>query len=130
MQYIEDENGNIINGYRATAIRQSAHRAFQQIKSIHGLPKTWGVANTSVVRAFTSEMAIQVPEMRYCSENWKALYLATQIYPSWYQSHGNGKPKQEAEECMTGKRIRAEEQRPEPRKEVKPRDGAEAPKQR
>lgn len=90
-RYIEQENGDIVDGFRATAIRNIAYGIFHQLLA-HGLaPKTWGAAGHDIKQHFFTEMSVQVPEMRYCEGNWKAHLLATQNYPSWSGTHGAAK---------------------------------------
>lgn len=87
MRYVENEDGTVVDGFRASTIRKTAYKLFALFHS-HGIaPTSWSKANFDVDRHFNREMALQIPEMRYCADNWKATYLAVQNYPSWYDSH-------------------------------------------
>ena len=48
---------------------------------------------------FHHEMRVKFPEFALCENDWKADYLATTHYPSWYSNHVRGVViKEEAEE--------------------------------
>jgi hypothetical protein len=130
MRYIENENGDVVDGYRASSIRQIAYRIFHQLDAYGVAPKSWGVAGLQVTKQFYNEMDTQIPEMRLCAGHWKAEYLATHIYPSWYSSHvkrnANTKLEPEDDDCGSdsiinqGKRVRqASENSFKPQKRVK-----------
>ena len=85
MLYIEEENGNAIDGFRAKAIREFAKRIFQELLAHNLAPATWGQATMTALRYFLSEMAYQFTELRLCADGWKASQVAIDNYPSWQQ---------------------------------------------
>jgi hypothetical protein len=88
MQYIEDEHGIPVDGHRATIIRANAQRIWFQLLEHDLAPETWGVASLNVSKQYNEEMLRQAPELGYCDDNWKAQYIGTQNYSSWYATHG------------------------------------------
>lgn len=88
MRYVENEDGNIINGFRVKTILKFAHSVFFQLRDHNKHPKTWGAAGIDIVRAFCEEMEHQFPELALCADHWKAQYLASKNYSSWYSTHG------------------------------------------
>jgi hypothetical protein len=104
MCYIEDSDGEVVDGFRAT-IRQIAHQIFFLLANNDMVPKTWGVAGAAICKQYNTEMAVQVQEMCYCADSWKAHYLATQIYPSWYASHGNKVRKVKSEDLIKSEGV-------------------------
>ena len=95
MQYVEDKDGMVVNGFRVKAILGASHQLFFQLRALDKHPKTWGAAGTETLRAYCQEMEHQFPELALCADNWKSKYIATQNYPSWYNSHGKEKIKVE-----------------------------------
>jgi hypothetical protein len=86
MRYVEDKDGNTIDGTRASAMRKAARLIWVHISLNNpgGPPPTWGKADVTMVQAYRSEMCRQFPELRLCESNWKADQIATDYYPSWY----------------------------------------------
>jgi hypothetical protein len=95
MQYVEDQHGTVVDGFRVKAILGASHQLFFQLRALDKHPKTWGAAGTETLRAYCQEMEHQFPELALCADNWKSKYIATQNYPSWYNSHGKEKIKAE-----------------------------------
>jgi hypothetical protein len=88
MRYVEDEHGAVISGFRVKTILGAAHQLFFQLREVGRHPKTWGSTGTETLRAYCQEMEQQFPELALCADSWKSKYIATQNYPSWYNSHG------------------------------------------
>lgn len=88
MRYVENEDGDVISGFRVKTILKFAHSVFFQLRDHNKHPKTWGAAGVDVVRAFYEEMERQFPELALCADHWKAQYIATKNYSSWYSTHG------------------------------------------
>jgi hypothetical protein len=87
-RYIEDTKGMAVDGDRMQSIRNTAHKIFFDLLGAKLAPRTWGVCGLGVAEAYNNEMAFQVPELRLCTDHWKAQKLATSLYPSWHNSHG------------------------------------------
>jgi hypothetical protein len=88
MRFVEDSHGAVIDGFRVKTILGAAHQLFFQLREVERHPKTWGTAGTETLRAYCQEMEQQFPELALCADSWKSKYIATQNYPSWYNSHG------------------------------------------
>jgi hypothetical protein len=89
MQYVEDENGDAVDGFRATAIRNLAQNVFQQLLNHGQAPATWSAAGNDVKKHYFHEMESQFTELRLCADHWKTQHLATHIYPSWHANRRN-----------------------------------------
>ncbi|KDR68830.1 hypothetical protein GALMADRAFT_145865 [Galerina marginata CBS 339.88] len=50
-------------------------------------PTTWGEVTAEADSTYRRGMAALLIEMRLCKDDWKAMYLATHNYPSWYNNH-------------------------------------------
>ncbi len=87
MLYVEDDDGVPVDGYRATTIRHHAHAIFARVHELGLAPPTWGAASTDVKNAYIEEMEETFEELQRCASSWKALKIATTIYPSWYRNH-------------------------------------------
>jgi hypothetical protein len=82
-------------------------------------PRTWGKASLDVVTLYNDEMCRQFPELRYCTDNWKAQAYATANYLSWYSTHGPEKASKKG--GSTAKQPHAADSQPPPehRKKIK-----------
>src|SRR6202050_4653275 len=61
---------------------------FFELKQHNIAPLSWGVASTAITKLYHHEMANQIPELLYCAGHWKADWIASKIYSSWYGTHG------------------------------------------
>lgn len=80
--YIEDENGEPVDGERLTAIRRLAQSIWTKFADLGQAPKTWGRANLSLTNEYRMELRRQFPKFCFCENHWKADLLATENYPS------------------------------------------------
>jgi hypothetical protein len=87
LKFIEDENGIIIDGFRATAMRRFARELWSSLNSVGKAPKTWGKVDAAVASQYRNEMERKFPELRLCDNSWKADFIATLNYPSWYNNN-------------------------------------------
>lgn len=87
-RYIKHEDGQMVNGFRVTAIGRLAARIWFWLVECKRAPWTWSQASVDVVTLYNNEMCRQYPELRYCADNWKAQQVATKNYVSWYKTHG------------------------------------------
>ncbi|KAJ7336133.1 hypothetical protein DFH08DRAFT_1018388 [Mycena albidolilacea] len=90
-KYIEDANGEVVDGYRVTAIGKFAQGLWFWLLEHGRAPPTWGRASIDVVQLYCDEMGRQFPELRLCTDNWKAKQIATNNYPSWIKNHSKVK---------------------------------------
>jgi hypothetical protein len=94
MKFVEDENGNVIDGYRACSIRKFARSLWAGLSKAGKAPKSWGKVDAQTSSQFQTEMCRKFPELRLCEGNWKVDLIATMNYPSW--SSNQAKEKEES----------------------------------
>ncbi|KAJ6565397.1 hypothetical protein B0H10DRAFT_2359454 [Mycena sp. CBHHK59/15] len=82
-RYIEDQQGEVVDGHRLSAICKLAARIWFSLVAHGNAPRTWGQASIDVVTLYNDEMCCQFPELRLCADNWKAQKIAT-------ARHGSG----------------------------------------
>lgn len=87
LKFIENEDGNIIDGFRATAIRRFARELWAGLNGIGKAPKTWGKVDAAVAAQYRNEMERRFPELHLGDNHWKADLVATLNYPSWYNNN-------------------------------------------
>lgn len=85
--YIENKDSEAIDGFHSTTIRNKAHQLFVDIANQGLAPAMWGQAGSIVTDGFNNEMCRHFLEFWLCTTGWKAQYLATQIYPTWFVTH-------------------------------------------
>ena len=93
MKFVEDESGNVIDGYRASSIRKFARSLWAGLSNAGKAPKSWGKVDAQTSSQFQIEMCRKFPELRLCKGNWKVDLIATMSYPSW--SSNQAKEKEE-----------------------------------
>ena len=99
MLFVEDEEGNPIDGHKATEIRRIARSIWVEFAKNGKAPKTWCKADISTAQEYNNEMRRFFPELRLCEFDWKAEQIAIENYPSWHQNYFKDKdkaPKNEA----------------------------------
>jgi hypothetical protein len=99
MKFVEDENGNVIDGYRASSIRKFARLLWAGLSNAGRAPKSWGKVDAQTSSQFQIEMCQKFPELRLCEGNWKVDLIATMNYPSW--SSNQAKEKEENRKCAS-----------------------------
>jgi hypothetical protein len=89
MRYIEDENGQIIDGHRAGEMRKIARSVWVALANAGKAPAKWSQADIVSAEAYRKEMRQHFPELRLCEHDWKADLIASENYPSWYSHQSN-----------------------------------------
>ncbi|KAJ7027372.1 hypothetical protein C8F04DRAFT_1399548 [Mycena alexandri] len=86
-QYLENEDGTVVSGLEAKAMRKHQRTIFREIRKQmpNELPTTWGNASLPVANYHRSEMYKVYPSLRFCRSHWKVDLMATTAYPSWYK---------------------------------------------
>lgn len=84
MRYVEDELGNIVDGFVASEMRKFARSIWVHIAGSSGAPSKWGDAGVKVAQYYRQEMCARFPILRLCELDWKVDQIATDNYPSWY----------------------------------------------
>ena len=99
VKYIEDASSNPVDRYKLKDILTHMCSIWSSFLSLNCAPTTWGKADMEILCHFRREMHVKFPEFALCENDWKADYLATTHYPSWYSNHVRGVAiKEEAEE--------------------------------
>lgn len=86
-KYIEDADGEPVNGWRLRDILAHARAIWASFHSVKRAPPTWGKANAEVAQVYRREMRTRFPKFSLCDNDWKADQLATEHYSSWYHNH-------------------------------------------
>jgi hypothetical protein len=102
MLYVEDEQGNVINGHRATDIRRVARSIWVQLAGAGKAPKTWGKADILTIDHYKKEMRRHFTVLRLCDQDWKADQIAIDNYPSWHQNYYKDAVKHEDSDANLG----------------------------
>ena len=83
MKYIEDRNGQSINGHLASDIRRHARAIFVGLALKGYLFTSWTEADHDSLKTYYREMAERFEELRLCANDWKAEMVALDIYRTW-----------------------------------------------
>ncbi|KAK6966426.1 hypothetical protein R3P38DRAFT_3246285 [Favolaschia claudopus] len=87
--YLEKEDGTILSGKEAQAIRATQTSVYREIQRVSpaDLPKTWGSASLTIITYHRAQMYKAHPLLRFYHDHWKVERLATQTYSSWYSKN-------------------------------------------
>jgi hypothetical protein len=95
MRYIQHENGEVIDGWRASDIRRYARSIFVGFALEGKVFHSWVEGVDAASRtSYYRDMWVRFPEVGLCELDWKAEQVASDIYSQWRSSWIN---KQEAE---------------------------------
>jgi hypothetical protein len=83
MRYVELDDGTVVDGYRATAIRDKARSIWYELVRKGRDPDTWMKVDNETGTAYKREMEDAFPELRLCELNWKAQQIAIDNYPNF-----------------------------------------------
>jgi hypothetical protein len=87
LEYVEDANGQRVDSYRVTQIRQLTREIWMHLCD-HGVaPKTWMKSSLPVHSYFHSEMYKRFPELHLCENHWKVDQIAISGYSGWYRNN-------------------------------------------
>lgn len=113
MRYVETENGDLIDGDRASEIRKFARTIWVSFGRRGQAPAKWGQADVETRKEYCQEMNSHFPELRFCDLDWKSEQVATDNYPSWYTTWASKQKelKQESEEDITKKSAQSKRPR-------------------
>jgi hypothetical protein len=100
MRYVEDENGEPVDGYLAQHIRTWARGIWIGIAEKGILRAKWGDMSVEDLKYYHREMRQKYPHLALCENSWKADQIATDNYSSWHScyapKHASAKVKQES----------------------------------
>ncbi|KAH9918946.1 uncharacterized protein BXZ73DRAFT_80482, partial [Epithele typhae] len=86
MRFVQDSDGEVVDGYRAKAMRNRARAIWSRFREGgRTMPATWGGARATVRTDYANEMEEAFPELRYGADQWKAHAIATLTYPNWHK---------------------------------------------
>ena len=101
MRYIQHENGEIIDGWRATDIRRYARSIFVEFALEGKVFHSWVEGVDAASRtSYYRDMITRFPEVGLCELDWKSEQIASDIYSQWRSNWLN---KQEGSEKTKGK---------------------------
>ncbi len=104
MRYIEDRNGQPINGHLASDIRRHARAIFVGFALQGRLFTSWTEADHTSLKTYYLEMAERFEELRLCANDWKSEMIALDIYRTWREQWQKKKKKN-----GTGKDLKNEQ---------------------
>lgn len=95
MRYIQHENGDVIDGWRAAEIRRYARSIFVGFALEGKVFQSWAERVDMASRiSFYRHMVVRFPELGFCELDWKSEQIAIEIYSQW---RGQWMNKQELE---------------------------------
>ncbi|KAJ7611864.1 hypothetical protein DFH06DRAFT_1371691 [Mycena polygramma] len=95
--FLEHQDGTPPTEEEIKSYRKFCYNFFFDKKSSGSAPRTWGEAGLSFIAEFRSAAERDFPDLRLCSNHWKADQLGSTVFFSWTGTHG-AKVKQETEE--------------------------------
>jgi hypothetical protein len=87
MRYVEDENGEPVDGYLAQHIRTWARGIWIEIAEKGILRAKWGDMGVEDLKYYHREMRRKFPILALCENSWKADQIAIDNYSSWHTSY-------------------------------------------
>jgi hypothetical protein len=84
MLYVEDKNGEVVDGHVASEIRKYARSVWVHIANTYGAPPKWGDAGVKIAQVYREHMYSRFSILQFCELDWKVDLIATDNYPSWY----------------------------------------------
>jgi hypothetical protein len=86
--YIELEDGQVVEGDKAANIRKRVRDIFKEMRSSTKmvLPKTWSEAGITERNFFLQELYKDYPYIAYCDDDWKGIFLASRTLSAFHNS--------------------------------------------
>ena len=86
--YIELEDGQVVEGDKAANIRKRVRDIFKEMKSSAKmvLPKTWSEAGITERTFFLQELYKDYPYIAFCDDDWKGIFLASRTLSAFHNS--------------------------------------------
>jgi hypothetical protein len=106
LRYVEDANGVVVDGFRASEMRKFARAIWNQLQAAGKAPKSWGKADLDVATHYRCEMRRRFPEFGLCEFDWKAEQLATDNYPNWASNNIQGVKLESSDSLLTHSKRR------------------------
>jgi hypothetical protein len=83
MSFIEDINGQPIDGHKATEIRKALRELWVEMDQAGLAPQTWSKVGHTILMNFRQRMYDQFPELTYCDGHWKLDRICMETYSQW-----------------------------------------------
>ena len=86
--YIELEDGQVVEGDKAANIRKRVRNIFKEMRSSAkmDLPKTWSEAGITERNFFLQELYKDYPYIAFCDDDWKGIFLASRTLSAFHNS--------------------------------------------
>ena len=86
--YIELEDGQVVEGDKAANIRKRVRDIFKEMKASTKmvLPKTWSEAGITERNFFLRELYKDYPYIAFCDDDWKGIFLASRTLSAFHNS--------------------------------------------
>jgi hypothetical protein len=86
--YIELEDGQVVEGDKAANIRKRVRDIFKEMRSSAKmvLPKTWSEAGITERNFFLQELYKDYPYIAFCDDDWKGIFLASRTLSAFHNS--------------------------------------------
>jgi hypothetical protein len=81
--FLEDASGDPLTSTTVDAIRRTMRRLFEMLASKDIAPPSWGRLSEQAYLLFHIGVGMAHPELRFCSNDWKANELAKNVYSAW-----------------------------------------------
>ena len=92
MRYLQHENGDVIDGWRAADIRRFARSIFVGFALQGKVFHSWVEGVDAASRTcFYRDMVARFPELGFCELDWKSEQIASEIYSQWRSNWMNKK---------------------------------------
>ncbi len=105
MKYIEDRNGQPINGHLASDMRRHARAIFVGLALKGYLFTSWTEADHDSLKTYYHEMSERFEELRLCTNDWKAEMIALDIYRTWRDQWEKRQKKRKQPEKTKGDQV-------------------------
>ena len=121
MRYIQHENGEVIDGWRASDIRRFARSIFVGFAMQGKVFHSWVEGVDAVSRtSYYRDMVARFPEVGLCELDWKAEQVASEIYSQWRSNWINKQEAEKNKSANSTKRSVDENSKDLSRKKMKP----------
>jgi hypothetical protein len=111
MRYIQHENGDIIDGWRATEIRRYARSIFVGFALEGRLFHSWVEGADATSRSnYCRDMVSRFPEIGLCELDWKSEQIAGEIYTQWRTTWLNKQDTEKSKGKTSSKRLFEDEE--------------------
>ena len=114
MRFLQDKDGNIIDGHRAREIRIHARAIFVGFAMQGKQFTSWGDADAASRKVFYTEMRTRFEEFQFCDLDWKAEQIATDTFPGWKVTWAKKQKKRSSDQRNGYKRNRQGSESKEP----------------